>query len=76
MKYQRNKLGQFERGFPHMNLVIECDGDYWHKYPKGREIDKIRTNEIKEKGIKILRFWEHEIKNMNIDNFTNVLLKD
>ena len=31
---------------PSMNLVIECDGDYWHKYPIGREIDNIRTSEL------------------------------
>lgn len=60
---------------PSMNLVIECDGDYWHKYPTGRDIDKIRTSEIIEKGFKVLRLWEFEIKEMNINNFKNRLYK-
>ena len=58
---------------PSMNLVIECDGDYWHKYPIGRDIDKIRTSELIEKGFKVLRLWEHEIKIMNINKFKELL---
>ena len=54
---------------PSLNLVIECDGDYWHKYPIGREIDKIRTSELIEKGFKVLRLWENEIRAMNLNNF-------
>ena len=54
---------------PYLNLVIECDGDYWHKYPIGRDIDHIRTNELIKKGFKVLRIWEFEIKKMNIDTF-------
>lgn len=54
---------------PSMNLVIECDGDYWHKYPIGKEIDHIRTKELLEKGFKVLRLWEFEIRSMNISKF-------
>lgn len=54
---------------PSMNLVIECDGDYWHKYPTGREIDHIRTSELIEKGFKVLRLWGFEIKKMDLNNF-------
>ena len=54
---------------PSMNLVIECDGDYWHKYPIGRDIDKVRTEELIEKGFKVLRLWEFEINNLDIDTF-------
>jgi len=54
---------------PSMNLVIECDGNYWHKYPVGRDIDKIRTKELIEKGFKVLRLWEFEIRKLNIDEF-------
>jgi very-short-patch-repair endonuclease len=59
---------------PSMNLVIECDGDYWHKYPIGREIDNIRTSELLEKGFKVLRLWECDIKNMELYNFQDKLL--
>ena len=44
------------------NIIIECDGDYWHHYPKGNEKDKVRNKEMQEKGFKVLRYWEHEIK--------------
>ncbi|MEK6879129.1 MAG: DUF559 domain-containing protein [Nanoarchaeota archaeon] len=54
---------------PSINLVVECDGDYWHKYPTGREVDHIRTKELIEKGFKVLRLWEHEIKVMDINKF-------
>ena len=54
---------------PSMNLVIECDGNYWHKYPIGLEKDHIRTKELLEKGFKILRLWESEIILMDINEF-------
>lgn len=53
---------------PSMNLVIECDGDYWHKYPIGKEIDHIRTKELIEQGFKVLRLWEYEINKMSIND--------
>jgi len=58
---------------PSMNLVIECDRDYWHKYPIGREIDHIRTSELLQKGFKVLRLWEFEIKKMNLNDFQKQL---
>ena len=60
--------------FINPNLIIECDGDYYHKYPEGREIDKIRTLELREKGYKVLRFWEKEIHD-NIDFCKNKILE-
>lgn len=56
---------------PSMNLVIECDGNYWHKYPIGNDIDHIRTSELINKGFKVLRLWEFEIKKMSVDEFKN-----
>ena len=60
---------------PSMNLVIECDGVYWHKYPIGNNIDHIRTKELLEKGFKVLRLWEKEINVMNIIQFKGRLEK-
>jgi len=54
---------------PSMNLVIECDGNYWHKYPIGNDIDHIRTKELIKKGFKVLRLWEFEINKMSIEEF-------
>jgi len=59
---------------PSMSLIIECDGDYWHKYPIGRGIDHIRTKELLEKGFRVLRLWENEIKEMNIEKFKGELI--
>lgn len=60
---------------PSLNIIIEIDGDYWHgnknnpryqilnDYQRKRiEVDKIRTNELIEKGYVVLRFWESDIK--------------
>ena len=58
---------------PSMNLVIECDGCYWHKYPVGRDIDHIRTSELLSKGFKVLRLWQNEIELMNVNDFQNKL---
>ena len=58
---------------PSINLVIECDGVYWHKYPIGREIDHIRTKELIEKGFKVLRLWENDIKVMDLNEFKSRL---
>jgi len=60
---------------PSLNLVIECDGDYWHKYPIGREIDRIRTSELINNGFKVLRLWECEIRAMRLNKFKEVLFK-
>jgi very-short-patch-repair endonuclease len=54
---------------PLINLIVECDGNFWHKYPIGKDIDKIRTNELIEKGFKVLRLWESEIKKMSLEDF-------
>lgn len=67
---------------PSMNLVIECDGDYWHgnidnprfkilnKYQiNTKEVDNIRTKELQEKGFNVLRLWESDIEKMSLDDF-------
>lgn len=73
-QYMNIKHGyQCDIFIPAMNLVIECDGDYWHRYPTGRDIDHVRTNELIGKGFKVLRLWEHEIKPMKLNNFEEKL---
>ena len=54
---------------PSKNLVIECDGDYWHNYPIGTDIDHIRTSELLKSGFRVLRLWEFEIKDMELNYF-------
>jgi len=60
---------------PNYNLVIQCDGDYWHGHPsklkegkpdkrqdKRMKLDKSQDAYMKKCGVNILRFWEHKIK--------------
>jgi len=64
--------------------VIECDGDYWHgnpiKFPilnerqkKQQEKDIKRTKELIEKGFKIIRLWECDIREMSLNQFKKEL---
>ena len=67
---------------PSMNLVIECDGDYWHGNPSKYVIpnkmqlehierDIIRTKELINNNFNILRLWGSEINKLNINGFKN-----
>lgn len=42
------------------NLILEVDGKYWHNYPNGNEMDKIRSNELQSKDYNVIRVWEDE----------------
>lgn len=55
------------------NIVIECDGEYWHNYPYGTNKDKMLNKEMEEKGYKVIRFWGSDIKN-NIDDCIQKIL--
>ena len=54
---------------PSVKTIIECDGDYWHNYPNGNEIDHIRTKELLDNGFKVIRLWEREINEMSLAKF-------
>ena len=56
------------------NVLIECDGDYWHANPKFYpvpldwqkeriEIDKEKNDIATRNGYQIVRFWEDDIVN-------------
>ena len=46
---------------PEYQLVIECNGDYWHNLNKGKFRDKELEFYVKSKGKDILWLLEHEI---------------
>lgn len=71
---------------PNFNIIIECDGDYWHANPKifqnptewqlkQIEEDNIRTKELLEVGFKVLRLWETDINKMNLNELQGILEK-
>jgi very-short-patch-repair endonuclease len=71
---------------PSLNLIIECDGDYFHSNPKlykegslndrqieQKERDILRNIELEEKGYRVLRIWEHDIKVMELNDFKELI---
>ena len=79
LEYFTHQYMNIEHGYqcdiliPSMNLVIECDGDYWHKYPIGNKLDHIRTKELLENGFKVLRLWEREIRVMDLKDLNTLI---
>jgi G:T-mismatch repair DNA endonuclease (very short patch repair protein) len=63
--------------------IIECDGDWWHgnpnKYPEPNQMqkeqieeDKIRTQELIEKGFNVIRLWETQINKLDLESFAEI----
>ena len=46
---------------PSLNLVVECNGDYWHKLPNRIQRDKDLKEYVESCGKNIIFIWEHEI---------------
>ncbi|MDO8609571.1 MAG: DUF559 domain-containing protein [bacterium] len=51
---------------PKYNIIIECDGDYWHSSKQVKGKDKYKDEMYRRAGFKVLRFSETVI-NKNID---------
>ena len=47
---------------PSVKLVIEIDGGI-HEKPEQKEYDKIRTDFLKENGLKVIRFTNEQVLN-------------
>ena len=55
------------------NIIIELDGGQ-HNEPENIGKDNIRTEFLKSKGYKVLRFWNNEI-NENLDGVYEVIYR-
>ena len=79
IEFETHKYMKIEHGYQcdifvsSLNLVIEADGDYWHNYPHGKELDHIRTKELKEAGYQVLRLCECDIRKIDVDKFEEKL---
>lgn len=51
---------------PTLNLVIECDGDYWHSLDEVKIRDKRKNGYLKKAGFKVARITESTI-NANVN---------
>jgi very-short-patch-repair endonuclease len=74
---------EFDFYLPDLNLLIECDGDYWHANPSlyqtkdhiqkyNETNDNIKNKLALDSGICLLRFWESDILK---ENFSEILSK-
>lgn len=42
-------------------IAIYVDGNYWHKFPEGRQWDRYCTTFLEKRGWIVIRLWESEI---------------
>jgi very-short-patch-repair endonuclease len=47
---------------PDLDMVIECDGDYWHSLPGAKRRDQKRDYWLQSKGYIVIRISETDIK--------------
>jgi very-short-patch-repair endonuclease len=47
---------------PALNLVVECDGDYWHSLPGAKAADDIKDMLMASLGLKVVRLKGSDIK--------------
>ena len=47
---------------PSKNLVIECDGEWWHSCPEQIKRDRVRDAYLKKRGYQVLRLPERVIR--------------
>ena len=60
---------------PALNLIVEYDGDYWHREEKYLNKDTKDTSKALKKGFKIFRYWESTVKKLGIDNIVEDIVK-
>lgn len=72
IEYQTQvRMGRYVVDFyiPSKNLVIECDGDYWHSTERAKVTDARKDAYLLSKGYTILRLPEHRIKANDLTDF-------
>jgi very-short-patch-repair endonuclease len=60
---------------PSLNLIVEYDGDYWHREEKYLNKDSRDTTKALKKGFKIFRYWESTVKQLGVDNIVEDIVK-
>ena len=71
---RQHPLGRFVVDFVCLErrLVIEVDGDQ-HGYPGQEEDDRSRTKWLEERGYRVVRFWNSDIRRQ-LDNVLETIL--
>ncbi|HWY35714.1 MAG TPA: DUF559 domain-containing protein, partial [Nitrosopumilaceae archaeon] len=55
------KIAVVDFYLPEYRIIIQCDGNYWHNFPDGRDKDKKQDLVLTFNGFNVYRFWETEI---------------
>lgn len=77
----KDSKGRFVKGVSPWNKGLKGieylshlkEGKTWVTGKKGYIEDKIRTQELKEKGFRVIRLWENKINKMDLKQFKEVL---
>ena len=75
LKFRRqHPLGTFIVDFycPDHRLVVEIDGEI-HRYQETD--DQVRTDQLEEKGYKVIRFWNFEVE-QNLDTVLDTIAEN
>lgn len=72
-QYVVTKITKTDFYVPSLNLIIMCDGDYWHNLPGRKEKDEQKTKAMLNRGYKVLRLTEKEI-NSNLEKCKEAIL--
>jgi very-short-patch-repair endonuclease len=48
--------------FPEQKVAVEVDGRNWHSTSDARKYDGFKDHVLKERGWRVYRFWDHEVK--------------
>jgi very-short-patch-repair endonuclease len=60
---------------PSLNLIVEYDGDYWHREEKYLLKDSRDTAKAIKRGFKIFRYWESTVKKQGLDKIVEDIVK-
>lgn len=60
----QHEIGKYHADFylPAWNLVLECDGAYWHSLPQAQARDRERDAWMRAQGYRIVRLGEWDIR--------------
>jgi len=57
---------------PILDLIVECDGEYWHNLEENKKRDKLKDAYAKKCGFDLIRLKEHQIKDPSFDIMTHL----
>lgn len=65
----------YDMYIPSLNLIVEYDGNYWHREEKYLSKDSKDTEKAIKRGFKIFRYWESIVKDVGIDSIVEDIVK-